>query len=240
MISKSNELNDLFDYDYKIYQNPDYFKFSIDSVLLAEFVELKKNKTDLLDLCSGNAPIPLILNKKYGDKLNITGVELQKDIYQLGLDSIKYNNVNNIEFINSDVNDLLDVFPNKKFHYITCNPPYFKVEESSENINSNEVKAIARHELKIDLEKIVSISSKLLYNQGYFYLVHVPTRLADIINICNKYKFGIKRIVPVYNDFNTDSCFVLVEAVLNGKDYVKVEKPVYIKQNGTYKEIFRK
>ena len=40
---KSN-LNDLYDYGYYIYQNDDYFKFSIDSVLLAEFVSVKKNK----------------------------------------------------------------------------------------------------------------------------------------------------------------------------------------------------
>ena len=43
MSSKNSvELNDLFDYDMKIYQNSEYFKFSIDSVLLAEFVNIKR------------------------------------------------------------------------------------------------------------------------------------------------------------------------------------------------------
>ena len=35
-------LNDLFDYDLKIYQDQDTFKFSLDSLLLAEYVDIKK------------------------------------------------------------------------------------------------------------------------------------------------------------------------------------------------------
>ena len=46
-----SSLNDLYDYGYYIYQNDDYFKFSMDSVLLAEFVSVKMNKKKLLDIC---------------------------------------------------------------------------------------------------------------------------------------------------------------------------------------------
>ena len=76
-------LNDLFDYGYKIYQDDNYFKFSLDSVILAEFVNIKKNKYKVMDLCSGNAPIPMILNLKYNGQLDISAIELQKDIYEL-------------------------------------------------------------------------------------------------------------------------------------------------------------
>ena len=37
-------LNDLYDYGLKIYQDEDNFKFSLDTILLAEAVELKKNE----------------------------------------------------------------------------------------------------------------------------------------------------------------------------------------------------
>ena len=33
-------INDLLNYDLKIYQDEKYFKYSIDSILLAEFVTL--------------------------------------------------------------------------------------------------------------------------------------------------------------------------------------------------------
>ena len=35
--------NDLYDYNLKIYQDDKLFKFSLDSLLLAEFVEIKKS-----------------------------------------------------------------------------------------------------------------------------------------------------------------------------------------------------
>lgn len=239
MSMNSIELNDLFDYDYKIYQNSDYFKFSLDSVLLAEFVDLKSGQKEVLDLCSGNAPIPMILSKKYGNKINITGVEIQECIYDLGIKSIEYNRINNIDFLNEDVNDLPSIFANKKFNIITCNPPYFKVNETN-YINDNEIKAIARHEIKITLDDIINISSKLIENQGYLYLVHRPERLIDIINSLKKYRFGVKRIVPIYSKKNTNANLVLIEAIYNGKDYVTIDSPICLDGLSTYKELFRK
>ena len=51
-------INDLLGYDnMKIIQNTDMFSFSLDSVLLANFVSLNKNITNVLDIGCGNAPI---------------------------------------------------------------------------------------------------------------------------------------------------------------------------------------
>lgn len=236
---KNDQLNDLYDYDYMIYQNDDFFKFSIDSVLLAEFVDLKKGKKNILDLCSGNAPVPMILSKKFGRKVEITGIELQEKIFNLGKKSIEYNKINNINFINGDIKNIKKITNNKKFSVITCNPPYFKVDDDS-NINDNKIKAFARHELGIILEEVISLSSKVIENQGYLYLVHRPERLADIILLLNKYNYGVKRIQMVFNDNNSKSCLVLIEAVFNGKDYVIINTPLFLKDHLSYKNIFRK
>lgn len=237
MSSKNSvELNDLFDYDMKIYQNSEYFKFSIDSVLLAEFVNIKRGHKRILDMCTGNAPVPLILSKKYNN-IDIIGIEIQKEIYDLAKKSIIYNNSMNITLINEDVNNIVDLFKNNKFDIITCNPPYF-ITYSDKLINDNKIKAIARHEIKIDLESIIKVASKIIKNQGYFYLVHRSERIADIINLFKKYNFGLKRIVPVYNDNNCNSCFVLIEAIYNGKDYVIINKPIFINDYESYQGIF--
>ncbi len=239
MNMNSIELNDLFDYDYKIYQNSDYFKFSLDSVLLAEFVDLKSGQKEILDLCSGNAPIPMILSKKYGNKIHITGVEIQKNIFDLGIRSIEYNKINNIDFINEDVNNLPNILKNKRFNIITCNPPYFKVNETN-YINDNEIKAIARHEIKVTIDDIINVASRLLENQGYLYLVHRSERLADIIKSLGNCRFGVKRIVPVYSKENANANLILIEAIYNGKDYVTINAPVYIDGLESYKNLFRK
>ena len=48
--------------DKIIYQDDDYFTFSLDSVLLANFVTIKLSDKKLIDFCSGNAPIPMLLS----------------------------------------------------------------------------------------------------------------------------------------------------------------------------------
>lgn len=236
---ESTSLNDLFDYGYKIYQDDRYFKFSIDSVLLAEFVSVKKNKYRVLDMCSGNFPVPMILHAKYGSLLQITAVELQEEIYNLGEKSLKYNNISNIKIYNYDIRSIFDVLKGQKFDIITCNPPYFQVYDNKVS-NDNSIKAIARHEIMLNLEDIFSISAKILENQGTLYMVHRPERLADIIKCANKYNFGIKQVQTVFDNKNSKCCFILIEAMFNGKDYVKINKPIFLDEYKSYKGIFER
>lgn len=236
---KSMNLNDLFDYGYFIYQNDDYFKFSIDSVLLAEFISLKKGKNKIIDLCSGNAPVPMILNKKFGNEISITAVEIQEEIYELGLKSLDYNKIDNVRMINADVNYLSSVLKGEKFDIVSCNPPYFKVT-NNELVNDNKVKAIARHEIMLNLDDLIHSVAKLIENQGYFYMVHSITRLTDVINTLHKYNFGVKRLVFVHDTDSEPANLFLIESVFNGKDYVRVEKPIFLKNYDTYKNIFER
>ena len=140
-VKKMEVLNDLYDYNLKIYQNDKLFKFSLDSLLLAEFVEIKKNDEKLLDICSGNAPLPLIIGKNYN--IEITGVEIEKEIYDLAEKSIKINKLTNIKMLNMNALDLKNYFPGNNFDIITCNPPFFKVNKTS-LMNEERKKAIAR------------------------------------------------------------------------------------------------
>lgn len=81
--------NDLFDYDnLKIYQDEEAFKFSLDSILLAEFVKITQKHKMILDLCTGNASVPLILSTK--TKALIDAFEIQKDISDLAIKSVNY------------------------------------------------------------------------------------------------------------------------------------------------------
>ena len=143
-------LNDLFDYEnMKIYQIKGNFKFSLDSILLAEFVKINKNIKNILDLCSGNAPVPMILSTK--TNAQIDAFEIQTHIFELAKKSIEYNHLSNQIFIyNADVKEINNYIKNKKYDIITCNPPYFKVDNQN-FINDCDELAIARHEIKCNL-----------------------------------------------------------------------------------------
>ena len=75
--------------DLKIVQDNEMFNFSLDSVLLPNFVTINKKIDRILDIGSGNAPIPLILSTK--TNAHITGVEIQKEVYDLAMESIRIN-----------------------------------------------------------------------------------------------------------------------------------------------------
>ena len=217
------EINDLYDYGYKIVQKSDYFKFSLDSMLLANFVNINMSDSKLLDFCTGNCPIPIILSNSIK---NIVAFEVQKEIYELGDESLKLNNINNVKLINDDIKNIGNYFEEGYFDIITCNPPYFKVIDSS-RINDNNVKAIARHEILIKLEDIVSLAYKFLRDKGKLYIVYRPDRLMELLKLFDKYKFGVKKLQCCYNNSESLSSMILIEAMKNGQDDLKTLAPLY-------------
>ena len=228
--------NYLLNYDNMyIIQDTDMFNFSLDSVLLPNFVTINKKIKKILDIGSGNAPIPLILSTL--TDAQIMAVEIQKDVYELGKESIKINKLENrIDFINADINELYKEIDTETFDVITCNPPYFKVNESS-NLNDSEYKTIARHEIKLDLEKLFKIAKKLLKNKGNIAIVHRPERLSDIVSEMKKNNIEPKRIQFVYPSINSEANILLIEGTKNGNPGLKILPPLIShKQNGEYTE----
>lgn len=217
------EINDLYDYGYKIVQKSDYFKFSLDSMLLANFVNINMADSKLLDFCTGNCPIPIILSNSIK---NIVAFEVQKEIYELGDESLTLNNIKNVKLINDDIKNIGDYYEEGYFDIITCNPPYFKVIDSSK-INDNNVKAIARHEILIKLEDIVSLAYKFLRDKGKLYIVYRPDRLMELLKLFDKYKFGVKKLQCCYNNSDSLSSMILIEAMKNGQDDLKIMAPLY-------------
>lgn len=217
------EINDLYDYGYKIVQNSDYFKFSLDSMLLANFVSINMADSKLLDFCTGNCPIPIILSNSIK---NIVAFEVQKEIFELGDESLTLNNIKNVKLINDDIKNIGNYYEEGYFDIITCNPPYFKVIDSS-RINDNSVKAIARHEILIKLEDIVSLAYKFLRDKGKLYIVYRPDRLMELLKLFDKYKFGVKKLQCCYNNSDSLSSMILIEAMKNGHDDLKILAPLF-------------
>ena len=224
--------------DYVIYQDDDYFAFSLDSVLLANFVTLKLSDKKIVDFCSGNVPIPMLMS--FRTKARIFGVELQEKVYNLGRESILENKMDNqIDFINGDVKDIGSYFASESVDVVTCNPPYFKYQEDS-LVNNNDIKTIARHEVKLTLEDVLVSAKYILKNGGTFAMVHRPDRLIEIINMMQKYNIEPKVIRLVYPKFDKDANILLIEGIKNGKPGLKVMNPLYThNEDGSYVEEVR-
>ena len=164
--------------DLKIIQRKDMFNFSLDTVLLSQFCTINKDVRNIVDFGTNNAAIPLLLSKRTPKK--ITGIEIQEEAVDLAKRNVQMNDLEEqIEIIHGDIKEVVKTLP--KAQLIVCNPPFFKVGEDS-NLNENEYLTIARHEIKIDLEGIISSAAYLLDNKGRFAIVHRPDRMIDILN----------------------------------------------------------
>ena len=229
-------INDLVGYKkLKIVQDTEMFNFSLDSVLLPNFITINANINQILDIGTGNGPIPLILSTK--TKANIVGYEIQKEVSNLAKESIKINNLQKqIKIINDDIKK--NTYETETFDIITCNPPYFEVKNKSK-LNKNDYKTIARHEVNLRLEELLKISKKLLKNGGVLGLVHRPERLIDILSTMRKYNIEPKKIRLVYPKMNKQANILLIEGKKNGKKGLKILPPLYShNEDGTYtKEI---
>ena len=232
-------LDDILGYkNLKIYQNSNYFAFSLDSIILANYVNIRLRDRQIVDFCTGNAVVPLILSKR--TKAKIYGVEIQKTLANLAEKSINYNKLSDqIEVVNEDVKE----FSKKnisKFDLVLCNPPYFKINEKS-SLNESYEKKIARHEIMINLEEVCDCAKKVLKDNGNLCLVHRSDRLMEILEILRSNNFEPKRIKFVYENINKESTLVLIEAQKLGKVGLKVEKPLILYElDGTTTEEYER
>ncbi len=221
-------LNDILGYkNRKVYQDEEFFKFSIDGVLLVNFISLKITSKNILDIGTGTGIIPLLLSLKTNKKID--AIEVQKELCDIFKKSIKYNNLQDqINLINEDICLFSKEDSNlNKYDVIISNPPYYS------KTNNNSVKENAKHENLINLEQIILSSKRLLKNNGSLYLVFDVQRLVELIEKLNKNNFAIKRIRFVHDTVDKESKIVLVEATKNGKNTMKVLPPfILYEKNG--------
>lgn len=232
-------INDLLNINnLKIVQDTDYFNFSLDSVILSDYVNPRIGDK-IIDFCSGNCPVPMILSTKTKDK--IIGVELQKEVYELGKESIKLNKLDKqIELLNMDVKELVNKYETDSFDIITCNPPYFKINEETKQ-NDNEVKRIARHEIYLNLDDIFKVAKKLLKNNGKIIMIHRPERLEEIFKSMTDNNITPKVIRFIYPKDNKNSNMIIIEGRKNARKGIKVLPPLIVhNKNDEYKEDIKK
>jgi tRNA1(Val) A37 N6-methylase TrmN6 len=210
----------------QIIQSPEVFSFSLDAVLLANFAYVPIKRGKILDLCTGNGVIPLLLSRK--TKAKITGVELQERIYDMAVRNVKLNRLTEqIDMIHEDLKKLQPILGQSSFDAVTCNPPYFPTPLESEH-NENPYLTIARHEVYCTLEDVVKACKLYVRPGGKVSMVHRPGRLVDIISLFRKYKLEPKRLQLVYSKQGREANMLLIEGTRDGKADLKILPPLYI------------
>lgn len=235
-LHKGERIDDLQRNNLKIIQHPDKFCFGMDAVLLSAFVSLKKN-AKVLDLGTGTGIIPILLSARW-DTAHIDALEIQEESANMASRSVSMNELDQrIAIHQGDIKEATNLFPRDSFDAITTNPPYMTNHHGLKNPELP--MAIARHEVLCNLEDIMSQSYHLLKPGGHFFMVHRPSRLAEIIAVMKKYRIEPKRIRFVHPYLHKEPNMVLIEGTRDGKPQTTIEPPliVYDKEQNYTQEL---
>ena len=122
-LNEDERIDDLQLNGLKIIQNPNWFCFGIDSVLLSDFAKDLKKDSLVLDLGTGTGIIPILLCGKTQLK-KVVGVEVQEDVFNITKRNIVLNNLKDkFEVINDNINNLDKYFNKNNVDEIITNQP---------------------------------------------------------------------------------------------------------------------
>ncbi|MBJ8322498.1 tRNA1(Val) (adenine(37)-N6)-methyltransferase [Staphylococcus pseudintermedius] len=239
MLQPGERLDYLIREDLRIIQNDAVFSFSIDALLLGHFTEVRK-RDRILDMCAGNGVIPLLLSDK-GNNV-ITGVEIQPQLVNMAVRSVQYNHLEDrITMVEMDINALIQAYSPAQFDLITCNPPYFKANQT--NQHQLEAHKIARHEIYCTLDDCLRVSNHLLKEGGRVVMVHRAERMLDLFESMRHYRIEPKRLHMIFSKPGKAAQTIVVEGRKGGRQGLDIAPPFYIyDEQGDYtpemKEIY--
>lgn len=234
MIIEDETLEDLPSVNCKIIQKKKGFRFTVDSILLVNFLKLKKN-TNLLDIGTGTGIMPLLLCRK--EEINlITAVEIETEIAKMFEKTIEINSLESkIKLINTDIKN----YKEEPFDMIISNPPYMKLNEGY--VSPHDYRAGARHEINLDLKELLINGKRLLKNGGSFNLVYRTNRFMEVLDEAKILNLNVKRIRFIYSKPNQSSDLFMIEMIKGFKCACVVEEPLYIyNEHGEYTEELKK
>ncbi len=221
----TERIDDLLTHELKIIQSKEVFCFSLDAVLLARFASVPK-RGRILDLCTGNGAIPLIMGTRT-QEATFDGVEIQPRLYDMASRNVRLNGMESrMTMHHGDVKEAVTLFGHQKFDLITCNPPYMPPASGEQNVNEHY--ALARHEILLNLEDVIRVSSQLAKNGGKIALVHRATRLIDIVTLMRQYGIEPKRMRFVHPKRGAEPNIVLVEGIRGGKPELRIQPPLIV------------
>ncbi len=201
------------------------YRFSVDAILLAGFVTIKPQER-LLDLGCGCGVVPLILAHRH-QSLRMIGCELQKELAVLAQANIRQNGFEKrVRILHRDMRDLTQKETGGAMDLIVCNPPFYPAP--SGRMNSNTQKALARHEIGIQLPELLAVVKSFLKKGGRFYLIYPTNHLVRLLGQMREFAVEPKSVRMVHSTADTASKLALVCGKAGANAGLKIEAPLII------------
>ncbi len=203
-----------------VLQKKQGYRYSLDAYLLAAFVD-ESPGCEVVDVGSGSGVLSILLAAVRG--LRVTGVEIQDGMAEMSQRSVELAGLQaRVRIVHADVRE----YREQQFDAVVANPPYRPV--STGRISRDQGRAMARHEISLDLETLLRCSYELLKPGGRFYLVYPAWRLPDLISAMRAGRIEPKRVMFVHSTPSSSAEIVLVSGLKDGGKELNVCRPFFV------------
>jgi tRNA1Val (adenine37-N6)-methyltransferase len=237
MVNDEIDSNSLFNGDLICEQYKNGYRFSIDAVLLAHFVTVRKDDR-ILDLGTGSGIILLIILYRYNKIIrDCAGIEVQDRLFSLAKRNILNNSyLEKCTLLHGDMRKIQHLCRAGSFDSIVCNPPFYP--EHTGRMSTNSEEKTARHQVRGQIDDFLAAAAHAVKNRGNVYFIYPADLLGEFILVASRYKFEVKKLRFVYSypGSQKGAQLVLVHCSKNGGKGVYISEPLYIhaEKNGPY------
>ncbi len=230
-------LDDLMRSGRVIIQNENEFCFSMDSVLIAHFPRFKRNAR-VMDLGTGTGVIPLLIVDAVKE---ICAVELNSQMADIARRNVELNGLTEkISVVEGDYRKHRELFKPESFDLAIANPPYMPIGNGA--VNKISGIARARHEFTATLDDVVTAARFVLKFRGVFCMIHLASRLCEIVDVLHRRQMEMKRLRPIQPKADRDANLIMLEAVVGANaGNLQIMPPLVVHNaDGSYTdEIYR-
>jgi tRNA1Val (adenine37-N6)-methyltransferase len=199
-------------------------RFTLDSILLADFCRIKP-LDKILEPGTGTGIISLLLAKKY-PRVRIIAVEMQTALADLCHQNIIDNGLDNhMILLEQDIRALKGELKTLSFDVIVANSPYTKSGGGKQSPRPERL--LSRHERGADIVTWLDLGM-FLKNKGRYFLVFPADRLSELISSLRMRRLEPKRIRFVHPYDGKPASLVLIEAVKSAGIGLEVLPPLIV------------
>lgn len=227
VIQEDETIEDLQLNGLRLIQKKNGFRFGMDSVLLADFADIRPSDT-VVDLGSGNGVLPILLAGR-GKGSRYYAVEIQEEAAALAERNAALNQLETrMNVLHCDAGVVQRHFPPCGVDAVICNPPYGRPEATLSSPVPE--KAIARSQAVDTLDRFLTGAFLILKGKGKLSLVYPAPQMLYLMNLLQSHHLEPKRFRLVYPYEDKPANLVLVEAVKDAKPTLHPLPPLIIYQ----------
>jgi len=226
----------------KILQPARGYRFSIDALLLANFVDLQNPERPghvvmrpvrsfgrIADLGAGSGVIGIALAARFLNA-RVTLVEVQEGLFGLSVQNIALNGfTGRVDALPADIREIRAGgagLSSGDFDLVVSNPP-FRRPGTGKTSPCGE-KLIARHEVCLTLPELFEAAAFLLKRRGRFCFIHHVQRFVEVVGELKAAGLEPKRARFVHGRADTEARMFLMEAAAGGRSQFTMERPFFI------------